>query len=90
MKIDFFDAPCKEPSRSDLLFGICDNKDGSKAYTATEDFDKWIGVVKNRSAKEITFTPIDNCIILFKKNKKDEESSCDGMLTFHNSLFWLN
>lgn len=33
------------------------------------------------------FTPIDNCIIVYKGGTKDKESTYDGMLTFTDSLY---
>lgn len=87
MKINFLETPCKEPNRTDKLFGICDKQDGSKAFNDVEDQQKWIAFVKNEQAKSISFTPIDNCIQIFKDGGKDQESTCDGMLTFENSLY---
>ena len=87
MHIDFFNTTCKEPIQTNELFGICDNQDGEKAYTDVHDNIKWIATVKNENKIEVTFTAIDNCIIIFKENTKDKESSCDGMLTFKNSIY---
>lgn len=87
ISIDFFDTDCKEPSRNDKQFGICDDQDGTKAYTDITDSTKWIAKVTNDNKIEISFTAIDNCIIIFKEGTKDQESSCDGMLTFAQSLY---
>lgn len=88
MSINFFDAPCKEPSRVNPLFGICDDQDGfSKAYTDVANSDKWIATVLNDAEKEVSFTPIDHCFTIMKEGTKNEESLCDGMLTFQNSLY---
>ena len=88
MSVNFFDTPCKEPARIDPLFGICDNQDGvSKAYTDDVNQNKWVATVINENETEVSFTPIDHCISILKEGTKDEESLCDGMLTFQNSLF---
>jgi hypothetical protein len=87
MTLDFFNTPCKEAVRTDVSFGICDNQDGSKAYTETKNKNEWIASVINKNSKEISFTPIDNCIKIYKPDTNDQESTCDGMLTFTDSLF---
>lgn len=86
MSLDFFDNKCKEKSRKDKVFGLCDKQDGDKAYSDDSNPDDWVAIVRNTD-KEITFTPIDNCIIILKENTKDKESTCDGMLTFENSIY---
>jgi hypothetical protein len=87
MSRNFFETDCMEPSRSDELFGICDDQDGAKAYTIATDNARWIATVINKNQKAISFTAIDNCVVVKKEGTKDRESSCDGMLTFSNSLF---
>lgn len=89
MSVDFFGISCKESSKTDKLFGICDDQNGKKAYTNTADRRKWIATVINDSNIEITFTAIDNCIIVLKEGTKNKESTCDGMLTFTNSLYLI-
>lgn len=87
MTIDFFETNCKEVARTSDIFGLCDDQDGSKAYSDEEDTSKCIAVVKNKSNNRIVFTAIDNCIVLLKEGTKDKESTCDGMLTFAESLY---
>lgn len=87
MSINFFKTDCKEPSRKEKLFGICDDQSGTKAYTDTTDSTKWIAIVTNDKGIDITFTAIDNCIIMLRKGTLNKESSCDGMLTFAQSLY---
>lgn len=89
MSVNFFENACQELPRLDLSFGLCDNQDGSKAYSSTSEEDNWIAAVKNDGSKEVTFTPIDQCIIILRKGTKEREKSCDGMLTFENSLFLM-
>lgn len=87
MSVNFLESDCKEPARTDNLFGICDDQDGSKAYTSITDNTNWIARVINNMDLTISFTAIDNCIIVFKEGTKDKESTCDGMLIFQDSLY---
>lgn len=87
--IDFFNNSCNENSLTDEEFGICDNQDGTKAYSENTNSGNWIAIVKNNTQKEMTFTPIDNCIQIFQSGTRNLESSCDGMLTFENSLYLI-
>lgn len=89
MKVNFFESACKEPSRTDSIFGICDDQDGRKAYTDSLYQDKWIATVKNENFKSVVFTPIDNCISVYKVGTKDKEGSCDGMITYAETLILL-
>lgn len=87
MRINFLNPQCQEPFSAELCFGICDNQDGLKAYTSISETDDWIAKVVNKNANKITFTAIDHCIIALKAGTNDNESTCDGMLTFEKSLF---
>jgi hypothetical protein len=87
MNVNFLETDCKESSRNDKFFGICDDQEGKKAYTDTSNAKKWIAKVINENEKKVTFTPIDNCIIIHKEGTSEKESTCDGMLIFDNSLF---
>jgi hypothetical protein len=87
MSVNFFETDCKEESRNEKQFGICDDQNGTKAYTDTFDSTKWIAKVTNVKEIDVSFTPIDNCIIVLKEGTKDKESSCDGMLTFAQNLY---
>ncbi|MES2732347.1 MAG: hypothetical protein V4714_11375 [Bacteroidota bacterium] len=87
MSVNFFETACKEPSRNEKLFGICDDQDGKEAYSDATDKTKWIATIVNDSEKIISFTAIDNCIIALKHGTNDQESTCDGMLTFLQSVF---
>ncbi len=87
MSVDFFSATCKEPAQTSDLFGICDDQDGTIAYTDIQDTDKWIATVKNKNQVEVTFIAIDHCIAILNRETNDMESTCDGMLTFENHIF---
>lgn len=87
MSVIFFETDCEESSRNDKLFGICDDQNGQRAFTDTTDYKKWIAKVINNNETDVKFTAIDNCIIVLKVGTKNKESSCDGMLTFSQSLY---
>lgn len=87
MSIDFFDTECSESPRTDNLFGICDDENNTPAYTTISNENTWGAIVKNENQIPVTFTAIDNCIIILKQDSQDQESTCDGMLTFNESLF---
>lgn len=85
--INFFDRKnLTELSRTEQLFGICDN--GSLAFTTSEgDVNTWVAVVHNSKGTELQFVPVDHNIIVL--NKKGEElSQCDGML-YATDKTWL-
>mgnify|MGYP003595245340 CR=1 FL=1 len=87
MSVNFFCTNCKEPVRNDSVFGLCDDQIQTKAYSTTESPDKWNATVRNELRKEVAFTPLDKCLKILKPGTADEESLCDGMLTFDNSLY---
>lgn len=87
MKIGFFNNDCNEPERTVNEFGICDDQNNTKAYTDITNVDKWVAIVKNGSLKRTTFTAIDNCLEFYIDDTTNKESSCDGMLSFNDSLF---
>ena len=87
MSVNFLTTACKEASRSTDVFGICDDQNNTAAYTDIVNPSKWIAKVINEKNIEVSFTAIDNCIIIIKEGTKDKESTCDGMLTFENSIY---
>jgi len=87
MSVNFFETGCKESTRNEKLFGLCDDQNGKKAYSDSINNSKWIAKIINNKEISISFTAIDNCIMVYKNGSKDKERSCDGMLTFVQSLF---
>jgi len=87
MSVNFFESTCREASKTESEFGICDDQNQTKAYTLTTNKNKWIATVKNDNNKSVSFTAIDNCILVYKEGTKDKESTCDGMLNFTDSLY---
>lgn len=85
--IDFFNSTCSEEPRRDALFGLCDDKNDEKAYSSIDETDVWIAIVHNERQIDVQFTPIDHCIDIRKPKSKDRESTCDGMLTFEDSIY---
>lgn len=77
--MDFFAAECQEPSLNHTLFGLCDDQNGTKAYTNVNDPARWIATVKNDYSKTLSFTAIDKCVI--KDGEEIGRGRCDGMLT---------
>jgi hypothetical protein len=45
MSINFFKASCQGPTLNEKLFGLCDDQQGSIAYTNLDDPSKWIATV---------------------------------------------
>ncbi len=89
MSVDPFNSPCTEKHRTDSKFGICDDQDGTKAYTDTTDENKWVASVINGNSKQVTFTAIDNCVEFFRDGSSEKVSTCDGMLTFDDGIYFL-
>lgn len=85
--MNFFCPTCQESPISVESFGICDNQNGTKAYTNTGNKETWIAEVANHSKKTLTFTAIDKCVI--KDNEEPERGRCDGMLTSAEHLYFI-
>ena len=88
MSVDFYQAVCQEPPTRTLKFGICDDENGAKAYTNSTDNLKWVARVENPHGIEIIFTAIDNCISILKPSG-DQQSRCDGMLTYLDNIVFV-
>ena len=85
--MDFFDAMCQEPPINESLFGLCDDQNGTKAYTNLDDQDKWIATVRNDSNILLIFTAIDKCVI--QDHEKPGRGRCDGMLTSYEHIYFV-
>lgn len=83
---NFFILQINEPIRNDKLFGLCDDDNNLPAYSDNRQPEKWIATVDNPNACGVQFYPIDNVVICSNKNNQ-QESLCDGMLTFDDRLF---
>ncbi len=85
MSLNFFRADCQNPPISHVSFGLCDNEDGTRAYTNTTNPDTWIAEVKNENNMDITFTAVDKCVL--HDHQYPGRGRCDGMLTTENHLY---
>lgn len=85
--MNFFRADCQEPERYDQTFGICDDQDGSPAYTDSLDPTKWGATVVNQRELGLTFSAIDKCLL------QDHEllgvGRCEGMLHSIEHLYFV-
>lgn len=81
----FFNTACQEPPFNHTLFGLCDDENGTRAYTNIDNPPSWIATVKNDTAKTIVFTAIDKCVI--KDHEFPGRGRCDCMLTTSDLLY---
>lgn len=87
MSLNFLNNTCKEQERFDICFGLCDNQDGSMAYSDLGNPEIWIATVKNNNGIGLTFTPVDKCLI--KDNEHPGRARCDGILTSVQHLYFV-
>jgi hypothetical protein len=90
MEIDFFNSQCQSVSNN-KRFGLCDEQDNKEpAYLDERNGAKWIAVVENEELKKIHFIAIDNCIDIWRDEKKKEmDKRCDGMLWYETSIVFV-
>lgn len=86
MSVDFFRPECQE-RRNISLFGLCDDQNGQKAYTKTDNQCGWIATVRNDRNRELVFTAIDSCII--RGDEHSGQRRCDCMLTSEEHFFFI-
>jgi len=72
------------------LFGLCDAPAPSKepAYIDEKNGETWIAIVDNEPKFEVVFTAIDNCIE-FKRNDDKPSKRCDGVLSFNETIIFV-
>jgi hypothetical protein len=87
MSIDFEKEACQQVIQANR-FGICDDLPQQPAYLDTTEPQKWMAIVENEAAFEITFTAIDNCIEIRRANG-DMDNRCDGMLTYDDNIIFV-
>ncbi|MCX6250633.1 MAG: hypothetical protein NTX61_07770 [Bacteroidetes bacterium] len=87
MSVNFFREDYKEPPLNNALFGLCDDQNGTKAYTKLNESHTWIATVKNSKRIPVVFTSIDKCVI--NDNEYPGRGRCDGMLTFSDSIYFV-
>jgi hypothetical protein len=87
MSLNFFDASCQEQPRNNDLFGLCDNQNGTKAYSNIDNPSQWIASVINKGKIDVIFTAIDKCLI--KDDEFEGMGRCDGMLTTSQHIYFV-
>lgn len=89
MSINFSEALCQ--TFSDYkIFGLCDDPPPPHkvAYIDENDGRKWIAVVVNEDRNIVTFTAIDHCIEIKRKDGKASKR-CDGVLTYNSTVIFV-
>ncbi len=87
MSWEFLASPCKEPSRTDIEFGICDDENGTKAYTDIDNPISWIATVSNENKKNVSFIAVDKCIL--QDTDEPGRGRCDGILVTEDQLYFV-
>lgn len=92
MTINFFKEHCQRKT-DQPKFGLCDDPPPSNdpAYIDIDvcnEEKKWIAIVENSKKIEVIFTAIDNCIEI-KRANGEMDKRCDGMLTYQNSIIFI-
>ncbi|PZV77551.1 hypothetical protein CLV31_12019 [Algoriphagus aquaeductus] len=89
MSTNFSELSCQTYS-SAKLFGICDDPPPASipAYIDEKNGAKWIAVVVNDDKFEVTFTAIDNCIVIKRADGKLAKR-CDGVLTYDSTIIFV-
>lgn len=89
MSINFFDGKCQTFSNR-KIFGLCDDPPPAEnpAYIDENDGAKWIAVVENEDLHDVTFTAIDHCITIDRKDGKPAKK-CDGVLSYHSTIIFV-
>jgi hypothetical protein len=89
MSINFNLANCQTHS-SEKLFGLCDDPSPATnpAYIDENNGAKWIAVVENEYRYQVTFTAIDNCILI-KRRDGTIDKRCDGVLIYNSTVIFV-
>jgi hypothetical protein len=89
MSLSFEISKCQSSSNK-KIFGLCDDPAPSfnPAYIDEDDGKKWIAVVENENKIAVTFTAIDHCVEIRRKDGKMERR-CDGMLTYNYTIIFV-
>ena len=80
---------CQNQSQN-RIFGICDEPDPNKdpAFLDEAHGEDWIAIVNNEQRNIVTFTAIDHCIELNRKDGKGDKK-CDGVLSFESTIIFV-
>jgi hypothetical protein len=87
--MSFDEVKCQSHSER-KLFGLCDDPSPAKnpAYIDEDDGSKWIAVIINENKYRVTFTAVDNCILIHKQDGKQAQR-CDGVLTYNSNVIFV-
>lgn len=92
MAVDFFNTACADNCNLDI-FGICDDTPppARPAYISRniDDNSSWIVEVTNPKNIDVNFIAIDCCIDLRKPDGISLESRCDCMITYNNTITFI-
>ena len=69
-------------------FGICDTTPQEPAFLDENHGKNWIAVIENPHQDEISFIPIDNCIVIRRENGM-MDNRCDGMLYRESTIVFI-
>lgn len=89
MSINFSETKCQTYSDR-KLFGLCDDTPPVSNHAYIDEYDgaKWIAVVENEERYYVTFTAIDNCIVIERSGGIDAKR-CDGALTYNYTIIFV-
>ncbi len=79
---DYFKNENKQSTKI-TEFGLCDDNDKKPAYINADNKGKWIGIIENNQGLEIAFYPVDNCIVVKRKDDSNARR-CEGILSYDN------
>ncbi len=89
MPVNLLEQACRTSSDK-AEFGLCDDPPppGRPAYVDESGPNKWIGLVKNPSGKEVEFYAVDHCVEVLKPDGSLEKR-CDGILQYEQNLVFV-
>jgi len=82
-----FSSLCQDQT-NEPIFGIKDDNNHERAYLDYGNGRFWLATIENTSRYEVIFTALDNCIELRKANGH-LESRCEGMLTYNDTIIFV-
>lgn len=86
MNLDFQNSDCQD-TLCEVLFGLCDDNNGTNAYTDLDHPENWSATVRNNRRKIVTFTAIDKCIL--HDSDFIGRGRCDGLLTTDEHIYFV-
>ena len=89
MSVNFNEKKC-QTSSDNKIFGLRDDPPPANkpAYIDEANGGDWIAVVENENQHQATFTAIDNCVEILRRDGKMQKR-CDGMLTHNSTVIFV-